>query len=432
MDKQKSKISIVISMLTAVMILIVSICGFACGKKSNNDDGFDYGSLPFYIEDTSTLGYSYTDEERVRPFWLGNVMRNEIVMVSDKNGVVEGRLLFTPTKVLAVYDWKLGVEYEEGVDYTVTGNKITIVEGSKIPVFNDDWAYGKNMPAGFNQVSDMNVVNNNYRLFDCLDEDGNAIKLTYTEGDLIFKNYIHVSYVYDPAEFDYTLPNTYSNQLPFLTNKLENGEDFTMVVFGDSISEGCSSSAKWDRHPYTPFYGDLVKAELERIYGVNITLHNMSLGGKTTKWAVGTETADGGGGNLMKLRNYAPDLLVIAFGGNDFNGGTTSAVFNANIETIIENAVMANENCQIILINTFPANSVYKSSNYDYCAEEYRVFKETHPECVFVDMKLFTDKMLEVKEYYEVSASNVNHPNDFIHRIYAMNIMCALTDYSVI
>ena len=36
---------------------------------------------------------------------------------------------------------------------------------------------------------------------------------------------------------------------------------------------------------------------------------------------------------------------------------------------------------------------------------------------------------LETKKYCEISSSNVNHPNDFMHRVYAMNVMTAICDY---
>ena len=36
------------------------------------------------------------------------------------------------------------------------------------------------------------------------------------------------------------------------------------------------------------------------------------------------------------------------------------------------------------------------------------------------------------KSYLELSSSNVNHPNDFIHRLYAMNIMACLYDYPTV
>ena len=37
--------------------------------------------------------------------------------------------------------------------------------------------------------------------------------------------------------------------------------------------------------------------------------------------------------------------------------------------------------------------------------------------------------MLEKKKYYEIGANNINHPNDFIHRFYAMNLLSAIFDF---
>ncbi|MFQ7077549.1 MAG: hypothetical protein ACLRSW_06220 [Christensenellaceae bacterium] len=49
-----------------------------------------------------------------------------------------------------------------------------------------------------------------------------------------------------------------------------------------------------------------------------------------------------------------------------------------------------------------------------------------------IDMQKAGKYFLETKRYCEISSSNVNHPNDFMHRVYAMNIMTAITDYKII
>ena len=46
-----------------------------------------------------------------------------------------------------------------------------------------------------------------------------------------------------------------------------------------------------------------------------------------------------------------------------------------------------------------------------------------------VDMQSVGLDFLSVKRYCEIASNNVNHPNDFMHRVYAMNIMTALYDY---
>ena len=36
------------------------------------------------------------------------------------------------------------------------------------------------------------------------------------------------------------------------------------------------------------------------------------------------------------------------------------------------------------------------------------------------------------KNYYELAGNNANHPNDFIHRFYAMNILSAIFDFEAL
>ena len=40
--------------------------------------------------------------------------------------------------------------------------------------------------------------------------------------------------------------------------------------------------------------------------------------------------------------------------------------------------------------------------------------------------------MLKTKNYYEIAGNNVNHPNDFVHRFYAMNVLNAIFDFAAI
>ncbi len=417
-------------LLCAAMMLSVA----GCGNKSKNtkpaEEPFDYGQLPFYKEDISTMAYSYDAADRARPFWLGNVIYNETVMVSEKNGVTEGRLAYPAQKVLAVYDWKLDVKYEEGIDYAVVGNKITLPEGSRIPVFKDSWAYGIDMPEGYTQISTSDVTGTNYFLFDGFDDNGNGIKVTYTEGSLIYQNYIHVSYAYDPAQFDYTTVPEFRNDLSGLTEKLEKGENINMVILGDSISQGCSASKTWGREPYCPFYGELVQKELERLYDSKVTLTNMSVGGKTSEWGVGIDKTDGGANNLGQLKALAPDFLIVGFGMNDFGGSVSTENFLENIDVIAESALSANPDCQIVFLSPFPPNPKFTAwRNYESARAAYRDAVSLRA-AVFVDLFDLGKKFLEQKEYYEISASNINHPNDFVQRCYAMEILCAVVDYA--
>lgn len=421
----------IVWMLLAVLSALFTLgCG---GDEVPPPREFDYGSLPFYSADAANRPYSYTDEERVRPFWLGNTMYNESVMFLSDGESASAKTLFTPLKVLAVYDWTLKKQFVEGEDYTVAEDgTLVLTENSSIPVFSDGWAYGKEIPDAYRKVDDMSVTGNNYRLFDCFDEEGNSVQLLYTEGTLIYERYVHVTYVFDPAAFDYTAVKAYAGELSGLEAKLKAGEPINMVVFGDSTSEGCSASKHWNRDPFSPFYGELVKDELERLYSSEITLTNMSVGGKTSKWAVGIDTSDNGGYNLTRLRALAPDLLVIGFGLNDA-GAVPAEDFAVNINTIAEAARGANPNCQIIFLNAYPGNPYFVShARQEAISAAYEELSYQFADAAYIDLYRLGTELLKSKHYYEISANNLNHPNDFMHRVYAMNILSAVVDYSEI
>ena len=412
------KFSVVLGALVGLLTL--------AGCAPAADEPFDYDSLPFYQENIDAISYDYSNQHRVQPFWLGNVIYNEAVMVVEKDGIIEGELLYEPLKLLAVYDWKLETEYEQGKDYRIEGNRITLPEGSRIPVFNDRWAYGKDMPEGYEKIDGTDVTENRYTLLNGVDQNGSPIQLTYTEGNLIFGNYIYVSYVYDPAEFDASSVNTFENKLPLLTDQLQRKEKIDMMILGDSVSEGCSASATWGNPPYCPFYGELVRAELERVYGAEIELMNISVGGKTSSW--GCELPQ-----KMAIREKKPDFLIIGFGLNDFSNQVEASTFVDNIDEIVLTAKEANENCSIVLLHTFPANPLYLDpAVIAEAGAEYHEYAEAKLDVAYVSMFELGMSFLETKEYYEISASNINHPNDFFHRCYAMNILCSIVDYNTI
>ena len=47
----------------------------------------------------------------------------------------------------------------------------------------------------------------------------------------------------------------------------------------------------------------------------------------------------------------------------------------------------------------------------------------------FVDMFTPHEKLLEEKDFISMSGNNINHPNDWLIRVYAMQILSALVEY---
>lgn len=381
-------------------------------------ESFDATKLPYYAEDTDTLEYSYTDEERLRPYWQGNVIYNEQLMVVEKDGETAGHLLYEPRRVISVRDWTLKKEYKEGEDYIINGNEIARPENSSIPVFKDEWSRGENVPAEYPEGN----AGSGYQM---IGEDGSVM---YTESGLIYANYIHVTYVYDPADVDRSKFSEYSGALYGLEQKIKAKEDVKMVVFGDSTSEGCSSSGLWNHEPFSPSYANLVKQGLELFGGVNVAFENMSVGGKDSSWAAEE-------GQLQKLSSLAPDFLIVAFGTNDSFMNLEGSAYRSNIEKIVRTAKTANGECQILLVAPFPSHEKMNSAaNHEkICRTLEKIAKETeYLDVAYLSMYEGCLDMLKIKNYYEIAGNNANHPNDFIHRFYAMNILNTIFDFNVL
>ena len=141
---------------------------------------------------------------------------------------------------------------------------------------------------------------------------------------------------------------------------------------------------------------------------------------------------------LAKLTSLAPDLLLVAFGTNDSLNNLEGKTYRANIEKIIETAKAANSECQILLIAPFPSNEKVKSAqSHELICRTLQSISESCAaknilDVAYVSLYEGVRDMLETKNYYEVAGNNANHPNDFIHRFYAMNILSAIFDFDAL
>ena len=406
-----------------VCIAAVALSTAACGGGGNSEgkesasERFDATKLPYYEADIENVSYNYTEKQRIIPFWQGNVIYNEQLMIVDDGVKTEGHLLYDALRVISVRDATLKTEYKEGADYVVNGDTITIPKGSSIPVFRDEWAKGVNVPERY----PLGNAGTGYQMI------GNVI---YTETSLIWGNYIHVTYAYDPAAADRSVVKSYDDELYGLSQKIANKENITLPVFGDSISEGCSSSEKWNHDPQCPPYASLLKEGIETLGGVTVELSNPSVGGKDSVWAAEDE-------QISLISAGVPDVLVLAFGTNDSYVNVEGGAYRRNLKKVISAVKAANSECQIILIAPFPSNPETKTdAEQEMLVDELKKLatvdakSEKWVDVCLVDMYHAVKPMLEKKKYYEIGANNINHPNDFIHRFYAMNILSAIFNFS--
>lgn len=422
--------------IAALTIAVVLLFSAGCGGGGGGDDkkkGINMANFPLYVEDVSTVEYSEANfaEKRSQPYWYGNVMYNELSLpVSYADGSAYAKLLYTPVRVVSVMDQKLLKTYVEGTDYTVDkeNKRLVIPEGSAIELLDDKAETGVNVPDGYVQAEAPDQVNK-YVIWNL-----GAGPFVYTESSLFYGRYLSVTYAYDVAEIPAKdVFNKYDAfSLTTFRNKLESGNDVSVAVIGDSISEGSSSTGD-SLHvaPNGPCYATQLKSEIERVYGVKVNLVNSAKGGTKSEWI----TSIDGAGKLTQAKQAKPDLCVIAYGMNDGtdNPAVTTARFGTNVEKAMNEILGVNENCEFILVNTFPCNPLY-DRNPGTFARYLNKLNEVAAnyedgKVKVIDMLRVGNYMLDTKRFCEISSSNVNHPNDFFHRVYAMNIMSAIYDY---
>ena len=401
-------------------------------SASQSEKGeIDMKKFPLYDKDYENLAYDEDDYKNAMsaPYWKGNVMYNELSLpILYENGEVYAKLYYTPTKVFAVKDQKLEKTYEEGKDYVVDkeNKKLVIPKGSSIPALYEKADEGENPPEGFAYTTGMPNNIDLYTIWNL--GTGNFV---YTESAYFYGKYLSVSYAYDVEALDTSVFAKYdATTLTAVRNKLKNGEEISLVTIGDSITEGCSSTGD-NLHvaPNTPCYAKQIKTELERVYGAKVKLTNIGKGGSESKWPLSGE----GSAALGKAKEAAPDLCIIAYGMNDSSSQVSPVAYDDNIRSIIREIKNVSENCEFILVNSFPCNPLYErdATLFDgYLKKLNKIAAEDEGgHIVVADMQKVGKYYMQTKKYCEISSSNVNHPNDFLHRVYAMNIVSTICDY---
>jgi hypothetical protein len=224
------------------------LCAAACGGNGGNsqtgsqtssEEGFKPQDLPFYVDPETAKYGEYTQEKLWTPYWQGNVIYNETVMLTDDGNLITGKLQYKPVKILSVRDYTWEKEYP-ATEYSVEGNVISIDALSTLPRLKEENFRGENLPDGYKIVNSIATV------------ETDVVKMgttIYTEGSLIYGHQISVSYVYDPADIT-VAPSVFD--APKTKAKLAAGEDITIVTTGDSVMAGCSTSGYFGHTPFMP------------------------------------------------------------------------------------------------------------------------------------------------------------------------------------
>lgn len=342
----------------------------------------------------------YDLQEILTPVWEGNTCYQESVLpVAMAQGDVSVPLLYPIENVLEIKNAELTVTYQEGVDYSVANGELVIHGQGDIYImpymeFSPVWSDFKN------------VTDGGY--------------LCFSEGSYFHKRQIVVTYTHKTKYSGYA-PENKGDLLPNLhQNKLKSGENLDVFVLGDSISAGANSSgfSEISVSPYMPIYPQLFADGLREQYGLQqVNVYNHAVGGKNSAWgAAQIENA------LSQHKNV--DLAVLAFGMND--GDLTPSAFNLNLLQMIEAVQTKFPSAEILLVATMVPNpkSEY-NQNQAYFAELMQTDLEREGVAV-VNMTALHESLLLYKNYADMTGNNINHPNDYLARVYAQALLATV------
>ena len=335
------------------------------------------------------------------PYWLGRQVCYEAVMVvEEKDGFVPDiPLLYGATEILQVRSSDHSLLYTPGVDYALVDGKLRILPGSRIPRMDYDTYYPKTQV----ELSKPHSSGQGY--------------IYFSEGSLLHDRQIAVSYRHE-GHWQGMVPPCKAALLPKTQARIGAGS-LKLCVLGDSICVGGNSSGFLGVAPMAPIWAEMVKLQLES-RGVTVAFQNPSLGGKTSAW--GAEVAPA-------ALAHGPELCIIGFGMNDGSKRVEPAEYAQNIRTMMDAARAANPDCEFLLVaTTLPNGQVGRFLGYQ---EDYLPVLQAMEQTgvAVADMTGFHKTLLARKRFYDMTGTNVNHPNDFLARAYAQVVWQTLVGY---
>lgn len=334
----------------------------------------------------------------MQPFWTGSTVVNETFLPYDAHefadGSIEVPLLYKADKILCLQNYELTETFVENKDYFLRDGKLIIPGDSAISHVSAQFLNPAECP---NDGLNAKCATGGY--------------LYYTESDALMKMQCAVTYTHSDVWSGY-VPKPQPEKLLRTKSRLCGKEPLLLGVFGDSITVGCNCSGMMNMSPYMPVWPELVAQSMTDVYGSPVTVVNRAVGGTTSAWGATCMTDC--------FKDVKPDLFLINFGMND-GMDVDVQTYIANIKSIIEQAFSLNEEAEIILVSsTFPnplamGIQCYRD-RYPYLldlAEQYGARVAVAP------MTPVQEYLLQKKRFFDTTASNINHPNDMLCRIYA-------------
>jgi len=349
----------------------------------------DQVGLEMTDENAVSLGSTWELDKSMEPFWRSKKIYNEAVLMLSKDGkAATGELMFHPTRIISVQDYGLLTNYEEGLDYKVNGRSLVCTTSSRMTQVR-----AEELPKDEFQWNSIG---------------GKQVMVTYEHEDA----------------WNHPSPQFVGDSLPHTIQRLKAHAPLKIVAYGDSITHGVGESRLSHVRPYLPPWPELFVHRLKAIYqDEQIDLYNSAQSGADTKW--GKKYAE------RMVSSLNPDLVIVAFGQNDFWGISASS-YAANVADILKSVRQKKPEAEFLLVSTLRFDPAYTSKReYWDLVGEYAVQLKamTGPGVQFVDMTAISESVYSDKKPKDC-LNDPLHPNDYFARWYAQSLVAALDPVS--
>jgi len=348
----------------------------------------------------------------VLPPWSvkDNIVHGESCLFALKD---TARLLFPARSVQRVWGPETGVVYRPGKDYFFEpGNDfITRPDGSAIPFVSETTLY----PPDENNI--------------CYPAAGaNAIRGKIGGGNICFsatdgyaKTQVEVDYTAERIDFLPADTHAQADRLPRFRTMLDSREELRVTLLGDSISEGKNASGHIGVPPFQPSYAELIRQALAARHPGELVFHNRAVSGTGCRHGL-TKI-------LEEWKKDSPDLLILAYGMNDFHAMGAEEFLRHNLE-LTAHAREVNPASEILTVIPMAGNPEWENTkpgrDEEFAQITRKYWQSAGPAFAIADVRTVWMEMMRRKGFYALTGNGVNHPNDFGHRVYAATVLSVL------
>ena len=328
--------------------------------------------------------------------------------ISQESGMFAGkdfvRLLFRAEALFRVFNPVSGEEFTAGRDFEYLPETASLrrIPGGRIPFLPPEALRpGEDIPC--HPHPEARAVTGAV--------DGG--RLLFDNRNFFAEHQISVDYRAEAIDLDPALP-AQAEKLPAFRKKLSvPWSKLRITLLGDSISEGFNATAFTRGEPFAPSYIDRTVRFLADRFQVEITRFNRAVEGTGCAFALK---------HPQLWKDDSPDLLIIAYGMNEFTNSTPEKFVDSEAR-LIDMARKHAPDCEVVLVTPMTGNPLWKPTvpgpDAAFAAAMREFAASAGDGVALADVQKVWKMLLERKDFYDLSGNGVNHPNDYGHRVYA-------------